>query len=223
MIASLILGTVVITVLIIYRFFATQLGAAGSPPPDGISFTKPEALVPVLFFVLGCLSVWLYARRRTAIAGAFVASILVLDLASFGWFTSWRETRFESSASDVDSPAVRAIKERESNLHSFRMISDPIWPHGPIYSATNHGNQTNSRRLQSASGYDPMRLPRPAVLAGDFDIFGDIRDQNVFTSVKPRPRLDERQIFAAGASRIVSGKQSTHPSAHSWSRRASRT
>ena len=182
MIASLILGTLVVAVLITYRFRATKLGASGSAPAGGISFTKPEALVPVLFFVLGCLSAWFYARRRTALASAFVVSILVLDLASFGWFTSWRDTRFDSGASAVDPPAVRAIKGRESNLHSFRVISDPIWPHGPIYSATSHGNQAIARGLQSASGYDPMRLPRPAMLAGNLDIQGDIRDQDVFAS-----------------------------------------
>ena len=166
MIASLVLGTLVVAVLITYRFFAAKTRSGRITAARWHILHQTRSAGYRFYSLYWDVAVWFYARRRTAIAGAFVVSILVLDLASFGWFTSWRDTRFDSSASDADPPAVRAIKERETNLHSFRVISDPIWPHGPIYSATNHGNESIARGLQSASGYDPMRLPRPAVLPG---------------------------------------------------------
>lgn len=109
-----------------------------------------------------------------------LVAVLTLDLASFGWFTYWRITSPEILNRLPDPPAALAIKARESDLLTFRVVSHAMWPYNHNYELLNHANLSIARGLQSVSGYDPMRLPRPAALAGEMDIFGVMRDANVF-------------------------------------------
>ncbi len=178
--ASLTLALVVATVAGIYRFGGHLLGAASRAAAGANHLTNYEALAPLGFFALGLIVIWLYARRRTTLTGLALLAAIILDLASFGWFTYWRITAPEVLQRLPDPPAVQAIKARENDLLGFRVVSHAMWPYNYNYELLNHANLSIARGLQSVSGYDPMRLPRPASLAGEMDIFGVIRDANVF-------------------------------------------
>lgn len=167
-------------VAIAYVFFGSHLGAANSVPPGGSSWKNRELVIPVLLAIASVVLSWKFMQQRTVLLGSALVLALMIDLGLFGWSVNWRETSSDLSASIKDPPAVKAIKDRETDLRSFRIITQPIWPHGPIFSAINHANLTILRSLQSLSGYEPMRLQRPALIAGDLDIYGEIRDETVF-------------------------------------------
>jgi hypothetical protein len=180
--ASLALALVVVTVTLIYRFFAHRIGAEGQPEAGANSLTNLEVLVPLSLFILGVAVAWFYAKRQTVFAGVVLLAALTLDLASFGWFTYWNVANGEILKSFSDPPAVEAIKLREKDLQSFRVVSNAPRPYDRNYGLLNHANLSIARGLQSASGYDPMRLTRPAALAGEMDIFGLIYDGTAFGS-----------------------------------------
>jgi Bacterial membrane protein YfhO len=178
--ASLTLAVVVAGVAAVYRFGGHLMGAASKAAAGANHLTNYEALAPLSMFGLSLIVLWLYARRRTTLTGMALLAVLTLDLASFGWFTYWRITSPEILNRLPDPPAAQAIKARESGLLTFRVVSHAMWPYNHNYELLNHANLSIARGLQSVSGYDPMRLPRPAALAGEMDIFGVIRDANVF-------------------------------------------
>ncbi len=65
-------------------------------------------------------------------------------------------------------------------MNSFRILSYSPWPFGANYEELNHANLTVARVLRSVNGYDPMRLDRPAEIAGEMDIFGVVRRTDSF-------------------------------------------
>ena len=178
--ASLTLAVVVAGVAAVYRFGGHLMGAASKAAAGANHLTNYEALAPLSMFGLSLIVLCLYARWRTTLTGVALLAVLTLDLASFGWFTYWRITSPETLNRLPDPPAALAIKARESDLLTFRVVSHAMWPYNHNYELLNHANLSIARGLQSVSGYDPMRLPRPAALAGEMDIFGVIRDANVF-------------------------------------------
>jgi Bacterial membrane protein YfhO len=180
--ASLALALVLVTVALIYRFFAHRMGAVGQPEAGANSLANLEALVPLSMFILGVGVSWFYAKRRTVFAGVVLIAALMLDLASFGWFTYWNVANGEVMKSLSDPPAVEAIKSRERDWHSFRVASNAPQPLDRNYELLNHANLSMVRGLQSTNGYDPMRLPRVAALAGEMDIFGVINDKSAFSA-----------------------------------------
>jgi hypothetical protein len=180
--ASLALVSVVVMVAVIYRFFAHRLGADEQPADGANSLANLEVLVPLSMLILGVAVSWFYAKRRTVFAGVVLIAVLTLDLASFGWFTYWNVDNGEILQSLSDPPAVEAIKLRERDLQSFRVVSNAPRPYQDNYGPLNHANLSIARGLQSASGYDPMRPNRPAALAGEMDIFGIIHDYDAFSA-----------------------------------------
>jgi Bacterial membrane protein YfhO len=180
--ASLTLAVVVGIVALIYRFFAHRLGADEQPAAGANSLANLEVLVPLSMLILSVAVTWFYARRQTLFAGLVLLAALTLDLASFGWFTYWNVANGEILKSLSDPPAVEAIKLREEDLQSFRVVSNAPRPYQDNYGPLNHANLSIARGLQSASGYDPMRPTRPAALAGEMDIFGIIHDYDAFSA-----------------------------------------
>ncbi len=169
----------VVATVVTYRFFAHRLG---QPPAGATALGNAEILVPLSFFIFGLIVLWLYARRPTNAAAVLVIAVLLADLTCFGWFTYWRSTGYAFIASLDDPPAIKAIKAREPDLSSFRIVSQAPNPYYPNYEPLCHGNMAIPRSLQSAAGYDPMRLIRMAQLAGEMDIFGVIGDQEIFST-----------------------------------------
>ncbi len=178
---SSILVTIVFGVVgVVYRFFTGGLGSSLPVPFNGNALTNPEFLTPLIFLLSGIGALWFHMGRRTSLSGAVVLILLALDLALFGWFTYWRTNSYELVERLKDPPAVKAIKEREADLNSFRIFSYAVNPYNQNYENLCHANLAIARGLQSAIGYDPMRLSRVAAMTGDSDIFGMINDQNVF-------------------------------------------
>ena len=180
--SSLALAAIVSLTAVIYRFFGKSLGTAILPSAQAASLANPEAFVPLSLFVLSVGALWFYGRRQTLVAGAVLMTVLFADLSSFGQFTYWRSMGASVLDRLADPPAVKQIKERESDLQSFRVMTYAEWPYGTNYEVLNHANMTIPRGLQSVSGYDPMRLSRLGAVAGKQDIFGFVPDPTVFGS-----------------------------------------
>ena len=178
--SSAVLTMIVIATALTFRFFAQYFSSPAMPAPDEFSLTRAEALVPLILCALSLCVGWLSANKQTRLMKSLLVTLLFVDLASFGWFTHWRSTQSDQMKQLDDSAAMKVIKARADNQHSFRVISQAVWPYGENYSAISHANLAMVRGLDSVSGYDPMRLPLPAALAGRMDIFGTLRDADAY-------------------------------------------
>lgn len=175
--SAIALTALVAATIVAYRFFEDRFRAESPPPANGAWLTNPEAMVPIIFFLLSIPVTWIVSRRTTPWRSALLIMVLMFDLASFGWYSHWRivETSVYNRLSD--SPVVQAIKARETDLNSFRVLSYTESSIGTDLEALNHQNLSIIRGLQSVNGYDPMRISRFAPLAGGMDISGNATDQ----------------------------------------------
>jgi len=171
---------------IVYRFFVDYLAMDLPVSVGAKSFSNPEFVIPVVFFVLSVLAVILYAlcRERSAILKNVTQTAMVAmffaDIASFGFFYEWHVLPSNLPERLADTPTVKYIKEHESDLNSFRVISHSSQLHGRNYDLLDVPNISIPRGLQSANGYDPVYLLRYKDLAGDMSLAGDVRDLNSF-------------------------------------------
>lgn len=182
---ALLYGAAVVTALmsvavVYYRFFADRLDSLSKPALEATRLTNPEAWVPLLCLAAGLAALGFYAKRPSRSAAAAVVVVLFLDLSSFGWYTYWRTSGYSLMTKLKDPPAIEAIKQREREMHGFRMLSYAVNPYDRNYEDLSHANLAIPREIQSVSGYDPMRLSRVASMAGNIDIFGMIPDTSVF-------------------------------------------
>lgn len=178
--SSIIVAIIFTVVAVVYRFFTGKLSSLLPPPLGGNALTNPEFFVPLIFLLLGIGALCFYLWKRTILSGTLVLILMFLDLVFFGWFTYWRTSGYQLVERLKDPAAVKAIKERESDLNNFRILSYAVNPYNRNYEDLCHANLAIARGLQSASGYDPMRLSRVAAMSGDMDIFGMIGTQHVF-------------------------------------------
>jgi Bacterial membrane protein YfhO/Dolichyl-phosphate-mannose-protein mannosyltransferase len=171
---------------IVYRFFVDYLVMEQPVSVGAKSFSNPELVIPVVFFVLSGLAVVLYAlcRERSPIlknvAQTAMVALFIADVASFGFFYEWHALPPNLPERLADTPTVKYIKERESDLNTFRVISYAAQMHGQNYDLLDVPNISIPRGLQSANGYDPVYLSRYKDLAGDMSLIGDVRDLNSF-------------------------------------------
>src|SRR5262245_41691160 len=159
----------------LYRFFPHRLGAESPPTPGASALTNPEAFIPLLMFALSAASVCYYALRGGKFAGAFLFAVVILDLASCGWFSHWRTVKYGELALLADPPVVKAIKEREADSNAFRVIANTEKVFSD-FGAINQQNHGIARGLQNANGYDPLRLLRFTEVAGGMDNSGVVKD-----------------------------------------------
>jgi Dolichyl-phosphate-mannose-protein mannosyltransferase/Bacterial membrane protein YfhO len=181
-----LLALIVGVTAIVYRFFVDYL-VMGPPVSAGAkSFSNPEFVIPVVFFVLSVLAVVLYAlcRERSAILKNVMATAMValftVDVASFGFFCEWRAVPPNLPEKLADPPTVKYIKGREPDLNSFRVISYSTQLHGRNYDLLDATNISIPRGLQSANGYDPVYLLRYKALAGDMSFIGEVQELSAF-------------------------------------------
>ncbi|MBI3421707.1 MAG: YfhO family protein [Acidobacteria bacterium] len=175
--SALALTALVTGTALVYRLYAGRLGTPALLPAQAGSLANAEALLPMLFCGLSIVALWLYARRRTAWAAAGLVTVLLLDLASFGSFSYWRLLDPNLVARLADPPTVAFIKAREADLNAFRTVSQSK---GGDPDLLNSANVSIPRGLQIVNGYDPLRLPRFADLAGQVDMFGVVQDLNIY-------------------------------------------
>ncbi|MFN7944592.1 MAG: YfhO family protein [Blastocatellia bacterium] len=179
-----ILFLAVVAVLMLW-LFGGALFKTGTERPAGVgSLASAEAYLPLMTFVGGALALWFYAARYR-FSALLLTAILIIDLASFGWFFTWRAEPNRVNERLADPATVKFIKSREADLSSFRIISQSALPSDygfePKQNPDNHDllNVSNSliaRGLQSVSGDDLFRLARVMQLAGDADAHGIMAD-----------------------------------------------
>ena len=158
----------------------------GTARPAGVgSLANAEAYIPLMIFTGGALALWFYAARRNRISALVLTVMLMLDLASFGWFFTWRAEPNRVNARLADPATVKFIKAREADLSSFRVISQSALPtdygfeskqNPDNHDLLNVSNSLIARGLQSVSGDDLFRLARVMQLVGEADAHGVMRD-----------------------------------------------
>jgi len=163
-----------------YCFFASRLGAPVPPPAWPGSLASAEAFVPLSLFALSVIALWVFTERRTLVTATGIVLLLLLDLASFGHFFNWGSD-FRIVDRFADPPTVQFIKAREPDWNTFRVVSQlGVALDAAAAESLNQPNTSFARGLQSVNGYDPLRLPRLAAVAGEMDIFGVMRDPKTF-------------------------------------------
>ncbi len=122
---------------------------------------------------------WLYVKARSTLSAVLVILVLMADLAAYGHALEWKSYRFNVAERLADPPSVQFIKSRETDWNSFRLMSYAAWPWGN-YEVLNYPNNSIARGLQSANGYDMLRLTRPAIVMGDMSPDGVVQDIGAF-------------------------------------------
>ncbi|HWQ34799.1 MAG TPA: YfhO family protein, partial [Blastocatellia bacterium] len=163
-----------------YRFFLDRFPVFHPRYTTAHLLTNPEALIPLLIFALCVAAFLVHIRWRTRATSALMAAVVLIDLASWGWFFEWQVYRFDVAAALSDPPAVTFIKSREADLNSFRIVSQAADPYDKHYRELDYPNVSIARGLQSVNGYDPVRLGRFAAIAGEMSLAGTIPDPGAF-------------------------------------------
>jgi hypothetical protein len=180
--AAAALGAAVAVTAALYRFSLRDLSHSKPVPAHLGHLTNAEALIPLACFALGVAAVWLYARRGASLPAALLVAVLLADLMAFGHFVEWRVSPYSLTRRVREAPAVNYIKGRERDLSSFRTVSQTTSLLTPNYDLLNLPNVSVARGLHSLNGYDAMRLPRVAAVAGEMTIDGLVQDLSAFGS-----------------------------------------
>ncbi len=193
--STIAMSAVVTVTAILYLFFGDALAAVNPRPPQAASLTNAEIIVPVFFFALSLITLWIYQASglKPQVAGFILVTVLLIDTASYGHFFHWRITTFDVNKRLADPPAVQLIKSRENNFNSFRVMSHPVqaydyayyWPEDPNFELINQPNISILRGLQSVSGYDILRPVRVGEITGTAGaaINGFVQDMNSFNAM----------------------------------------
>jgi hypothetical protein len=155
------------------------------------ALANPEAFIPIIVFLFSATTLWFYGFRRGAVSELTLITMLLVDLASFGWFFSWRAVPDRVNERLLDTATVKYIKERESDLSSFRVVSQSALPYDSgydpkknpeLHDLLNVSNSLIPRGLQSVCGYDLFRPLRVSKILGQQDAQGIILDAQAFNS-----------------------------------------
>ncbi len=177
------IGLLMIFAAVMYCNFAERLVTRLPRLKEFGQVSNAEAWIPISLFFLGVAMLFVYAKWQNAISSGLVVAIVLLDLASFGWFYEWRNPDIsEMSRRLPDAPTVQFIKAKEPDLNSFRIVSHGAAPFKENYEFLNYPNNSIMRGLQSVNGYDVLRLSRVADLAGDLDEEGKVIDTTAFSA-----------------------------------------
>jgi hypothetical protein len=183
-ISSAVMTLAVAVTVIVYVFYDERLARGVPLPPQAGSLANPEIYLPIIFFVISLLLLWLAHWRggRALLVNALLAVTLLLDLAAFGFFFEWRRVDFDVNARLADPPPVAFIKAREPDWHTLRILSharDPLTANAELL---NYPNLSIARGLQSVNGYDSLRLQRVAEVAGAMTLGGQVSAASAFAS-----------------------------------------
>jgi hypothetical protein len=177
--SSALLGLILAASVVVYRFYDERLVTETPLPPEAGAFSNPDLYVPLIFFVLSALALWLYPIGPK-LAGGVLVLVLLLDTMAWGICFEWRLPDFNLAEQLSDPPAVKLIKEREPDWHNFRIFSHASNPFGKQYREFNYPNVSLVRGLQSINGYDPLRMVRVADVTGNMTLDGRISEASVF-------------------------------------------
>jgi hypothetical protein len=182
-----VMAVIVAFTAICYRYLADWFVMDLPVSANAKSFTNPELVVPVAFFVSSAVVLCFYVFWRGAIrhvAAALLVALTLLDVASFGFFYEWNIVPRNLPERMADAPTVKFIKEhareRGADFNSFRFLSHAFWPYDPNFETLNFPNVSIVRGLQSVNGYDPLVLNRYGEFAGKMGLDGIVRDPAAF-------------------------------------------
>ncbi|MDQ3009740.1 MAG: YfhO family protein, partial [Acidobacteriota bacterium] len=182
--AASLLALIVGLGVIAYCFPGRWLVMDAPLPPQSraAAWSNPELYIPLIFFALTVGVAVVFARRWNVATGAVLAVILFFDLMSFGFFYEWRTVNFNVAEKLADPPTVKFIKERESDLNAFRIVSRSDEPYARNADLLNYPNVSIARGLQSVNGYDPVRLGQMAEVAGRVTLDGVIAESGALSA-----------------------------------------
>jgi hypothetical protein len=199
LLATAVLAIIVSSALIGCRFLPASLNT-------------PEILAPLSFFALSVAVIWNYVWRHSPVSAGLLMLVLLGDLMSYGHFLEWPTYKFNVTEKLADPAPVAHIKMREADLNSFRFLSYTPQPFGPNYESLNYPNNSLARGLQSANGYDVLRLQRPAAVMGDMNAEGVVQNRQAFSIVDQgfnlfniKYLLFERQPLTVNSNGVAKG------------------
>jgi len=166
-----------------------------------------EAVVPLFVVCLSTAALMLFAafggsrpslfapsrlRVKTILrwgSGAFLLLALMIDLGSFGSHFYWTIVPSAFAQRASDPPALKYIKDRETDFHSFRIISHAVLPYDYEYigerdinfELTDRPDASVMRGIESVNGNDLLRPSRFAGLTG-INGFGIAADTGAFSA-----------------------------------------
>ncbi len=173
-----IIASAVIATAILYRFFSVRFVSSQPRLPEFGHFTNPEAWIPILTLLISVAALFSFVRRPGFATKALLIVIAIVDVGTFGWFFEWHNASKELVARLPDSSSVKFIKSRETDFHSFRLLSDGGQPFSQNYEELNFPNNSILRGIQSVNGYDVLELGRFRDIAGEMTTEGKLQDHN---------------------------------------------
>ncbi len=180
--AASLLALIVVLGVIAYCFLGRWLMMDTPLPSQAAAWSNPELYIPLIFFALSVVVVFAFAKGANVPAGAGLVLVLFLDLLSFGFFYEWRAVNFNVADKLADPPTVKFIKQRESDLNAFRIVSRSDKPYARNADLLDYPNISIARGLQSVNGYDPVRLGQMAEVAGRVTLDGVIAEPGALSA-----------------------------------------
>ena len=177
-----VMTTVVLFTSVAYLFGARYFTSDSPLPAQSDSLTNPEIIIPLVFFASSLIALWNYARRRTILSGALLVLVLMADLAAYGQSLEWRAYMFSVNDRLADPQTVKYIKAQEPDLNSFRTLGSLGKDYLANTDMLNYSNISIAREIQSACGYDMLRMNRPATVMGEMNPEGMV-SYNVFNAM----------------------------------------
>lgn len=136
------------------------LSLGGPVPSDAVAST-PRLWLPLLLMAVSLLLMGLFAFKRTRVSALLCVMLVVVDLASFGWFYEWRYPSVNADQETMAPELTRTIDElargegRILPLDAAKMLNEPLRPNINM----RHG-------IDSVVGYGPLLPERYAIYAG---------------------------------------------------------
>jgi Bacterial membrane protein YfhO/Dolichyl-phosphate-mannose-protein mannosyltransferase len=178
--SSGILALIIVVGAIIYHFFADWFVTDKPLPPLAGSLTNPDLYIPIVFFILSVGALLIYRGRWPVISAGALVAFLFLDLMSFGFYSEWR-TNNNLAEKLADAPPVKFIKERETDLNSFRILSHTGGHNDDGTRLLDYSDISIAKGLQSVNGRDSARLSGMANLAGGMTPDGRVSESKAFS------------------------------------------
>lgn len=129
---------------------------------EWIPWLNPAIGVPLILFALSIAALAIFSRRPDSkVVQIGLVALLVVDLASFGWFVEWRYRSPDKTVLDV-KPAIARYRDTLLTDHQRAM---PALTQPPPQTMVDP-NISKVWGVPSASGYGPLLLSRVQELLG---------------------------------------------------------
>jgi hypothetical protein len=127
------------------------LAEGGTARLNALPWANPAVAVPLIIFLLGSLAfVWWCSRSDSVLRKILLVSMLVVDVASFGWFLSWHQ---DAQRKEVLNPPATANLATNLAASNQRMLAvRGTWANA----SEAPPNISRLWGLPSAAGYSPL-------------------------------------------------------------------